>query len=95
MEQALANVPPEMRAQMQGMIGGAVPGMGGEAMVKVEDTGRGDTVAGHACTIYRTQVQGRTVNESCMGDVSALDDLPPGPVKQPPADDSGSEGAST
>lgn len=76
MEQALANVPPEMRAQMQGMIGGAIPGMGGEAMVKVEDTGRRDSVAGYACTIFRTQIQGRTVNESCMGDASALRELP-------------------
>jgi hypothetical protein len=78
MEQALANVPPEMRAQMQGMIGGAIPGMGGQAMVKVEDTGRSDTVAGHACRIYRTQIQGIVATESCMGDAAALDELPPG-----------------
>jgi hypothetical protein len=78
MEQALANVPPEMRAQMQGMLGGAVPGMGGEAMVKVENTGRSDTVAGHDCTIYRTQIQGTVATESCMGDAAALDELPAG-----------------
>lgn len=76
MEQAMANVPPEMRAQMQGMLGGAIPGMGGDALVKVEETGQRDRVAGHACTVYRTQVQGRTVNESCMGDVSVLSELP-------------------
>lgn len=75
MEQALANVPPEMREQMKGMMGGAIPGMGGEPMVKVEDTGRSDTVAGYRCSVYRTQMQGRTINESCMGDLSVLDEL--------------------
>lgn len=74
-EQAMANVPPEMRAQMQGMIGGAIPGMGGEPMVKVEDTGVADRVAGHACTIYRTKLQDRVINESCMGTTSVLSEL--------------------
>ncbi len=76
MEQAMANVPPEMREQMRGMMGGAVPGMGGEPMVKVEDTGRRDTVAGHSCTIYRTRMSGQVVNEQCMGDAAVLDGLP-------------------
>lgn len=76
MEQALANVPPEMREQMRGMMGGAVPGMGGETLVKVEDTGRRDTVAGYGCTIYRTQVSGQVVNEQCMGSASVLNELP-------------------
>lgn len=75
MEAAMANMPPEVRAQMQGMVGGALPGMGGEAMVRVVDTGERDRVAGHSCTIFRTQVQGRTVNESCMGDASVLSGL--------------------
>ncbi len=70
MEQAMAHVPPEMRAQMQGMIGGAIPGMGGG--VKITDTGRRDTVAGHACTIYRTQMDNQTLNETCLGNVSAF-----------------------
>jgi hypothetical protein len=75
MEQALANVPPEMREQMKGMMGGAVPGMGGQALVRTEDTGRSDRVAGHSCTVYRTVVSGRTLNESCMGSVAVLDEL--------------------
>lgn len=75
MEQALANVPPEMREQMKGMMGGAIPGMGDGPLVKVEDTGRSDTVAGHRCTVYRTQMQGRTISESCMGDLSVLGGL--------------------
>lgn len=73
MEQAMAHMPPEMRAQMQGMIGGAIPGVGGG--VKVSDTGRRDTVNGHACTIYRAQMGNETVNETCMGGVLAFDGL--------------------
>lgn len=75
LESAMANMPPEVRAQMQGMVGGGLPGMGGEPLVKVVDTGQRDRVAGHSCTIYRTQVQGRAVNESCMGDASVLSGL--------------------
>lgn len=76
MEQAMANVPPEMREQMRGMMGGAIPGMGGEAMLKVEDTGRRDTVAGYGCTIYQTRMSGRLINEQCMGSASVLEQLP-------------------
>ena len=75
MEQALANVPPEMREQMKGMMGGAMTGLGNEPLVTVENTGRTETVAGHACTVYRTIMQGRTINESCMGELSALGEL--------------------
>lgn len=75
MEQALANVPPEMRGQMQEMLGGMMPGGSGEGMVKVTRTGQTDSVAGHGCTVYRTQVQGETLNETCMGDVAVLSDL--------------------
>lgn len=75
MEQALANVPPEMREQMRGMMGGALPGMGGEPMVQMENSGQRDRVAGHACTIYRTRMQGRVVNESCMSSADILADL--------------------
>lgn len=75
MEEALANVPSEMREQMKDMMGGALPSAGGEPMVKVEGTGRNDTVAGYRCTIYRTQMQGQIINESCMGDLSVLDEL--------------------
>jgi hypothetical protein len=75
LEQAMANVPPEMRAQMQGMLGGAIPGMGGEPMVKIVDTGRQERVAGHACTVYLTEMQGKTVSEACMGGPAALANL--------------------
>ncbi len=75
LEQAMANVPPEMRAQMQSMLGGAIPGMGGDAMLKITDTGRSDTVAGHRCTVFHTRFQDELVSESCMGDASVLDGL--------------------
>jgi hypothetical protein len=74
MEQALANMPPEVRAQMEGSLGGM---LGGDAAkVSINPTGQNDTVAGHPCVIYRTQMQGETVNETCMGAVDAFDELP-------------------
>lgn len=75
MEQAMAGMPPEMREQMQGMLGDSLPAAGGENMVKVVATGQRATVAGHTCSIYRTQVQGDIVNETCMGDIAAFTDL--------------------
>ena len=71
-EQAMASLPPEMRDQMAGMMGDALPVAGAGDMVKVVATGQRAVVAGHTCTIYRTQVQGDIVNETCMGDVSAF-----------------------
>jgi hypothetical protein len=75
LEQAMANVPPEMRAQMQSMMGGMLPGMGGEPMVRIIDTGRQERVAGHACTVYLTEVQGKPASEACMGSADVLDGL--------------------
>lgn len=75
MEQALADLPPEMRAQMQGMIGGAIGGAAGQPMVRVVETGRSDTVAGHGCRIYETRMQNQVVSETCMGAPSALSAL--------------------
>ncbi len=71
MEQSMANLPPAMRAQMQGMMGGS----GGKPMVQVVQTSQRETVAGHACTIYQTQAQGRTVSEACMGSTAVLGGL--------------------
>jgi len=75
MEQALANLPPEMRSQVQGMVGGSLPGMGGMPSVQVVETGQRGNVAGHACSVYQTRMDGKAINESCMGSLSALDAL--------------------
>lgn len=75
LEQAMASVPPEMRAQMQSMMGNALPGMGGEPMVRIVDTGRQERVAGHACTVFRTEVKGELASEACMGSAAVLDGL--------------------
>lgn len=74
-EAAMADLPPEMRAQMAGMLGGMLPGAGGEPMVRVSDTGRNERVAGHACRVFETRVQGQLVGESCLGSLDALDGL--------------------
>lgn len=75
MEQAMASMPPEMREQMQGVLGDSLPAAGSEGMVKVIATGQRAVVAGHTCSIYRTQLQGDIVNETCMGDIAAFTDL--------------------
>lgn len=71
MEQALANLPPEVRSQMQGMTG-SLPGMGGMPSVEVVETGQSGTVAGHNCSVYQTRMSGKAVSETCMGSLSAL-----------------------
>ena len=45
----MANLPPEMRAQMSQMMGGAMPGAGGPVSVTTEKTGRKGEAAGFAC----------------------------------------------
>jgi hypothetical protein len=75
LEQSMANLPPAMRAQMQGMMGGARGGAGGQPMVQVVQTDQRETVAGHSCTIHQTRAQGRTVSEACMGSTAVLDGL--------------------
>lgn len=74
MEQAMANLPPEVRSQMQGMAGG-LPGMAAMPKMDVVETGQSGTVAGHRCHVYQTRMDGKTINETCMGSLSALDAL--------------------
>jgi len=70
-EQAMANVPPEMRDMVKGRMGG-MANVGGPTAV-TEDTGERATVAGKSCRIFRTTVQGKPTAEHCMAEVSAID----------------------
>src|SRR6187549_2783869 len=51
LEQAMASMPPEARAMMQGR-------MGGGPAATTADTGEKATVAGKSCKIFRTMVSG-------------------------------------
>jgi hypothetical protein len=66
---AMANLPPEQRAMIQQRIG-AVAGMSAKVDVHVTATGASDRVAGYACQVYRTEVNGRHSADSCLADVS-------------------------
>jgi hypothetical protein len=65
LEQAMAGMPPEVRDKMKAM-------MGGGEMISVVNTGRKETVAGRACTVSETKMQGQTIAESCDAPFSAL-----------------------
>lgn len=69
MEQAMANVPPEMRERMKGMMGGAAAA--GPA-IEFADTGKTATVGGVTCRVFQGKAMGRVAAETCMGDPSAI-----------------------
>lgn len=59
MKQAMAAMPPEQRQAMQGVAAGK------GRKTQYQSLGRGEKVAGHACTWYRQQVGGRPAGEGC------------------------------
>lgn len=67
MEQAMANMPPQMQERMKGLMGGAA------GSLEVSDTGKSATVAGKSCRIFETRTLGKVAGESCMADPSAID----------------------
>ncbi|HXT70707.1 MAG TPA: hypothetical protein VN700_13175 [Vicinamibacterales bacterium] len=69
MEQAMANMPPEMKEMMKGRMGA----MGSAPAIETVDTGKSGTAAGKPCRIIQTKSMGKVVTESCMGDASAID----------------------
>lgn len=69
MEKAMADMPPELRAQMQSMIKGAV---GGDGKVELAETGATDQVGGIGCKIIETRVGAKRVSEMCVADVDAI-----------------------
>jgi Domain of unknown function (DUF4412) len=66
---ALANLPPEQRAMIQQRMGGAIAGMGVKVDVHVTPTGASDRVAGYACQVYRTEINGEHREDSCVANV--------------------------
>jgi hypothetical protein len=78
LDDALASVPPEVRAQMQELIGGMLPGGApgsGAPMVRMSETGRTLRVAGRSCRVFETVVMGEVVAETCLADPAVLDEL--------------------
>ncbi len=67
---ALANLPPEQRAMIEQRMGGRIPGMGGKLDVSMTPTGQSDRVAGYACQVYSTSINGRHSEDSCLASVA-------------------------
>ncbi|GIX32229.1 MAG: hypothetical protein KatS3mg125_0185 [Lysobacterales bacterium] len=66
LDRAMAELPPEIRAQMQqGFMGGV---LGGKPAVSSAPTGRSDQVQGIACRFHRIEALGRLVAEVCIAD---------------------------
>lgn len=64
---ALANLPPEQRAMIEQRMGGHMPGA--KVDMSMTPTGAADRVAGFACQVYRTQVNGHHTGDACLADV--------------------------
>ncbi len=72
MREAMANVPPEMRQQMEKMMGDKIPGMGGKIEIVMEPSGRNGEVAGYACRYVQTRVGAQMVQETCLAKANDL-----------------------
>ena len=66
---ALASLPPEQRAIMQQRMG-AMAHAAAKVDVQVKPTGVSDRVAGYACQVYRTDIDGRHSADSCLANVA-------------------------
>jgi hypothetical protein len=66
---ALANLPPEQRAMIEQQMKAHMPSAA-KADISVTPTGASDHVGGIACQIYRTQINGRHVDDACLADVA-------------------------
>jgi hypothetical protein len=69
LEQQMAGMPAEMRQMMASRMGG--PGAG-QPVAVTTDTGEKATVAGKSCRIFRTTQGGRTTQERCLAEPSAM-----------------------
>jgi len=72
MQEQLANMPPEQRAQMEKMMGGRMAGMMDEKPQEIRRTGRAGKAAGHACTYVEVHEGGVLSDEFCVVAASAM-----------------------
>jgi hypothetical protein len=73
LKEQLAKLPPEQRAQMEQMMGGA--GLGGDGQkwtVEVLDTGKSDKVDGRPCKLWDVKRNGELDEQICVVPYSAL-----------------------
>jgi len=66
LQEQMANMSPEQRAQMERMLGNKLPGTAKEPVEEVRKTARKGTVAGHACTYSEVLQDGVLRTEVCV-----------------------------
>jgi hypothetical protein len=66
MQEQLAKMPPEQRAQVEKMMGQSVPGMGKQKSQEFRKTSRTDKVAGYSCSYVEMLEDGVLQNEFCV-----------------------------
>lgn len=73
LQERLAGMSPEQRAQMEKMLGGQMPGMGGKPVVEeIRKTGKSDKVAGYNCSYSEVLLDGVVASEVCVAPLGAL-----------------------
>lgn len=75
LKEQLAKLPPEQRAQMEQMMGGAggmLSGDGEQWTVDVADTGKSDKVEGRTCKLWDVRRKGELDEQICVVPYSAL-----------------------
>jgi hypothetical protein len=70
MKEQLAKLPPEQRAQMEQMMGGALGGK--PRTVEVTDTGKSDTVDGRKCKLWDVARDGQLDEQICVAPYASL-----------------------
>lgn len=71
-KEQLAKLPPDQRAQMEQMMGGALDGEGQKWTVEVADTGKTDKVDGRTCKVLNFTRNGQLDEQVCVVPYSSL-----------------------
>jgi hypothetical protein len=66
MQEQLAKMPPEQRAQVEKMMGKSMPGMGEQKTQEFRKTSRTDKIGGYSCTYVEMLEDGVLQNELCV-----------------------------
>ena len=72
MQERLAQMPPEQRAQMERLMGNSLPGMKPAATQEIRKTARTDKVAGYSCSYVESLEGGVLQDEFCVVAPSSL-----------------------
>ena len=73
LQERMASMPPEQRAQMEKMLGGNMSGMGGKPVVEeIRKTGKSGKIAGYNCSYSEVLRDGVVTSEICVAPVNAL-----------------------